>query len=137
MNYKKEINIDKYNLDEENRRLPTANFICHEELAEKIRERDDCKLELEVLEAEIDKEIRDKEEKKPSEPRIKNMVMMDQRRYKKVKEYMRSDEFVNKLISHQQSSPETKLAIDTLKETVPIWKKEHFSDGEVWVNSHP
>ena len=30
-----------------------------------------------------------------------------------------------------------KFAIDTLKETVPIWKKEHFSDGEVWVNAHP
>lgn len=29
------------------------------------------------------------------------------------------------------------FAIDTLKETVPIWKKEHFVDGEVWVNSHP
>jgi len=28
-------------------------------------------------------------------------------------------------------------AIDTLKETVPIWKKEHFEDGEVWVNSTP
>ncbi|MDG2281206.1 MAG: molybdenum cofactor biosynthesis protein MoaE, partial [Flavicella sp.] len=27
------------------------------------------------------------------------------------------------------------FAIDTLKETVPIWKKEHFSDGEVWVNA--
>lgn len=24
-------------------------------------------------------------------------------------------------------------AIDRLKKTVPIWKKEHFSDGEVWV----
>ena len=29
------------------------------------------------------------------------------------------------------------FAIDMLKETVPIWKKEHFSDGEVWVNAHP
>ena len=28
-------------------------------------------------------------------------------------------------------------AIDTLKETAPIWKKEYFDDGEVWVNSHP
>jgi molybdopterin synthase catalytic subunit len=27
--------------------------------------------------------------------------------------------------------------IDTLKETVPIWKKEHFTDGEVWVSAHP
>ena len=30
-----------------------------------------------------------------------------------------------------------KFAIDTLKKTVPIWKKEHFKDGEVWVNAHP
>ena len=29
------------------------------------------------------------------------------------------------------------FAIDTLKETVPIWKKEYFSDGVVWVNAHP
>lgn len=29
------------------------------------------------------------------------------------------------------------FAIDTLKETVPIWKKEYFSDGQVWVNAHP
>jgi len=28
-------------------------------------------------------------------------------------------------------------AIDTLKETVPIWKKEYFTDGDVWVNAHP
>ena len=27
--------------------------------------------------------------------------------------------------------------IDTLKETVPIWKKEIFEDGEVWVATHP
>ena len=25
------------------------------------------------------------------------------------------------------------VAIDTLKETVPVWKKEYFEDGEVWV----
>ncbi|MGB2128831.1 MAG: molybdenum cofactor biosynthesis protein MoaE [Flavicella sp.] len=29
------------------------------------------------------------------------------------------------------------FAIDSLKETVPIWKKEYFEDGEVWVNAHP
>jgi len=27
--------------------------------------------------------------------------------------------------------------IDTLKKTVPIWKKEVFEDGEVWVAAHP
>jgi MoaE-MoaD fusion protein len=25
------------------------------------------------------------------------------------------------------------FAIDTLKETVPVWKKEYFEDGEIWV----
>lgn len=27
--------------------------------------------------------------------------------------------------------------IDTLKRNVPIWKKEIFEDGEVWVAAHP
>ena len=30
-----------------------------------------------------------------------------------------------------------KYTIDTLKQTVPIWKKEVFEDGEVWVAAHP
>ncbi len=40
--------------------------------------------------------------------------------------------------AHRKATFEAcQYAIDTLKETVPIWKKEHFEDGEVWVNSHP
>ena len=27
--------------------------------------------------------------------------------------------------------------IDTLKKTVPIWKKEAFEDGDIWVDAHP
>ncbi|MBV9183476.1 MAG: molybdenum cofactor biosynthesis protein MoaE [Acidobacteria bacterium] len=27
--------------------------------------------------------------------------------------------------------------IDTLKQTIPIWKKEHFSDGAVWADGEP
>ncbi|MEL6122303.1 MAG: molybdenum cofactor biosynthesis protein MoaE [Bacteroidota bacterium] len=30
-----------------------------------------------------------------------------------------------------------RFIIDTLKQTVPIWKKEIFADGEVWVAAHP
>lgn len=30
-----------------------------------------------------------------------------------------------------------RFAIDTLKETVPIWKKEFLENGEVWVSAHP
>lgn len=29
------------------------------------------------------------------------------------------------------------FVIDTLKETVPIWKKEFFEDKEVWIAAHP
>ncbi len=40
--------------------------------------------------------------------------------------------------AHRKAAFEAcQFAIDTLKETVPIWKKEHFVDGEVWVNSTP
>lgn len=30
-----------------------------------------------------------------------------------------------------------RYVIDTLKQTVPIWKKEVFEDGEFWVAAHP
>jgi molybdopterin synthase catalytic subunit len=30
-----------------------------------------------------------------------------------------------------------RFAIDTLKQTVPIWKKEFASDGEYWVDDRP
>lgn len=39
---------------------------------------------------------------------------------------------------HRKASFEAcQFVIDTLKETVPIWKKEIFEDGEVWVSAHP
>lgn len=30
-----------------------------------------------------------------------------------------------------------RYAIDTLKNNVPIWKKEHLTDGSYWVNATP
>ena len=39
---------------------------------------------------------------------------------------------------HRQAAFEAcQYAIDTLKQTVPIWKKEIFEDGAVWVSAHP
>lgn len=39
---------------------------------------------------------------------------------------------------HRQAAFEAcRYAIDTLKQTVPIWKKEVFEDGELWVAAHP
>ncbi|MCP9766303.1 molybdenum cofactor biosynthesis protein MoaE [Lacihabitans sp. LS3-19] len=40
--------------------------------------------------------------------------------------------------AHRKAAFEAcQFAIDTLKETVPIWKKEYFEDGEVWVSATP
>ena len=40
--------------------------------------------------------------------------------------------------SHRQAAFEAcQYCIDTLKETVPIWKKEIFENGETWVSAHP
>jgi len=40
--------------------------------------------------------------------------------------------------AHRKAAFEAcQYAIDTLKETVPIWKKEIFEDGEEWVSAHP
>lgn len=40
--------------------------------------------------------------------------------------------------SHRAAAFEAcRYAIDTLKQTVPIWKKEVFENGEEWVAAHP
>jgi len=40
--------------------------------------------------------------------------------------------------AHRKAAFEAcQYAIDTLKQTVPIWKKEIFEDGEIWVAAHP
>ena len=40
--------------------------------------------------------------------------------------------------SHRKESFEAcQFIIDSLKQTVPIWKKEIFDDGEEWVSAHP
>ncbi len=39
---------------------------------------------------------------------------------------------------HRDASFEAcRYAIDTLKNRVPIWKKEHLTDGSYWVNATP
>jgi len=40
--------------------------------------------------------------------------------------------------AHRAAAFDTcRYVIDMLKKTVPIWKKEIFEDGEVWVAAHP
>lgn len=40
--------------------------------------------------------------------------------------------------SHRKEAFEAcQFLIDELKKSVPIWKKEHFTNGSVWVSAHP
>lgn len=40
--------------------------------------------------------------------------------------------------AHRSAAYEaSRFLIDTLKRTVPIWKREHFEDGAVWVDGEP
>ncbi|MBL7874350.1 MAG: molybdenum cofactor biosynthesis protein MoaE [Cyclobacteriaceae bacterium] len=40
--------------------------------------------------------------------------------------------------AHRKESFEAcQFVIDTLKQTVPIWKREFFEDGDTWVSAHP
>lgn len=39
--------------------------------------------------------------------------------------------------AHRAAFEACRWLIDTLKRTVPIWKKEHFEDGAVWADGEP
>ena len=40
--------------------------------------------------------------------------------------------------AHRQAAFDAcRFLIDTLKATVPIWKKEYYTDSSIWVNAHP
>ena len=36
----------------------------------------------------------------------------------------------------EEAFESSKFFVDELKKTVPIWKKEFFSDGTVWINDN-
>lgn len=49
-----------------------------------------------------------------------------------------SSVFIAVSAAHRHDAFEAcRYAIDTLKTTVPIWKKEYYEDGEVWVEGYP
>lgn len=48
-----------------------------------------------------------------------------------------SSVFIAVAAAHRREAFEAcRFAIDTLKTTVPIWKKEHYQDGEVWIEGY-
>ena len=78
--YKDDIAIDKYDLDNEWLKLSDLYDKYNEEWARAVTERDSTKSNLELIKAEIDKEIRDlanKEGKKVTESAISNAIVRD------------------------------------------------------------
>ena len=48
-----------------------------------------------------------------------------------------SSVFIAVASSHREDAfAACRFIIDTLKTTVPIWKKEYYQDGEVWIESY-
>ena len=48
-----------------------------------------------------------------------------------------SSVFIAVAAAHRREAFEAcRFAIDTLKTTVPIWKKEYYQDGEVWIEGY-
>ena len=48
-----------------------------------------------------------------------------------------SSVFIAVSSAHRKDAFEAcRFAIDTLKTTAPIWKKEHYQDGEVWIEGY-
>ena len=48
-----------------------------------------------------------------------------------------SSVFIAVSSAHRKEAFEAcRFAIDTLKTIVPIWKKEHYQDGEVWIEGY-
>lgn len=48
-----------------------------------------------------------------------------------------SSVFIAVSSAHRKDAFEAcRFAIDTLKTTVPIWKKEHYDNGEIWIEGY-
>jgi len=66
---------------------------------------------------------------------IKKLVMIHALGSKKVGDPV---VIIGTATAHRKDAFEScEFLIDELKKSVPIWKREHFDDHTVWVNSHP
>lgn len=114
MNYIKDVSIDIDHLDRCFIEQPVLAMQCQDVLSKKIREKDDLKLEIEVLEAEIDRDIRAKSTKKPTEAEIKNLIILDPIRIEKIKEYNLLNEKINILRGAVNSFEHRKASLKSL-----------------------
>ncbi|MGH1516648.1 molybdenum cofactor biosynthesis protein MoaE [Chryseobacterium sp. JK1] len=93
------------------------------------------RLEYECYQSMAEKEIKKVAEKAVSIFSVRNVVV-----HHRVGTLFPGDAAVMIVVSdgHRDAVFDAcKYIIDTIKQTVPIWKKEIFEDGEEWVSAHP
>lgn len=89
--YKKDLQIDRNNLDEECIRQPVLFDIHAQDLIPLYKERDTLELQIELLSAQLDGVIRESasvESKKLTEPKIKNEIMNNEQYQKLNNKYL-------------------------------------------------
>ena len=111
--YSEDIKIDRNNLEKEFEKQPTLVMECNELLTNKMEERDNAKLALAVLEAQIDDRFR-KTDPGLKEAAIKNKIISDPERIAKVKEVNRLTKEYNLYKAASDSFRDKKKALATL-----------------------
>lgn len=92
-------------------------------------------LDFEAYESMAIKEMKAIAEKACKKWKLNKVIMHHAIGRKKIKEPV---VLVGASSAHRDACFEAcRYLIDTLKERVPIWKKEFFSDKTVWVSAHP
>lgn len=92
-------------------------------------------LDFETYEKMAVKEMRNIAEEAAKKWKLNNVIMHHAQGRKQIQEPV---VMVGASSAHRDACFEAcRYLIDTLKERVPIWKKEFFSNKTVWVSAHP
>lgn len=141
MSFKNELDIDKDSLDYELVRIASDSQEYGELEADKRKEVDTIKLELAVLEAQLDEKIRSfslKERKddngnvikpvKLTETQVKNKVVLDSKRIKKVKELNEAVKELGYLKAANESFNKKSSAVNKL---CNLWENSYFKKNSI------
>lgn len=136
MSYKQDIQIDKNMLDEEWIKQPLLYMDYSQELAQKIKERDQAKDKINVLKAEIDDEIREIAKNtgnKITEAYISNQIQLRKEYKDACQNWIDKNEEVNILDSVKEALNHKKKALENLTQLffANYYSSSSITDDEV------
>ena len=135
--FREYLNVDKYNLDEEWVNQPNNFMDACEWYADAVVERDKCKEQLELLRAEVSKEIQNDPESfgisKVTIDAVNKAVSLDDRVKEKQEELHELNRQVNVMSGAKEALAHKKKAIESLTE-LTIWG--YFAEPKVNKKTH-